>query len=110
MRAGVTGHDVNEAALEVIRSAGFGTSTFNESDPLDKISMVHGTGHGVGLAIHEAPLLVSGGPALLEGDVITIEPGLYCRTIGGIRIEDMVAVTKDGHENFNKLHEGLQWN
>ncbi len=109
VRAGVSGEEVNNATLDVIRAAGYGTSTFLPNDPMDHISMVHGTGHGVGLAIHEAPLLVPGGPQLLAGDVITIEPGLYCRTLGGVRVEDMVVVTDLGYENFNTLHEGLEW-
>jgi Xaa-Pro aminopeptidase len=75
----------------------------------DFTSMTHGTGHGLGLEVHEPPLLDKGGPALLEGDVLTIEPGLYCAAIGGVRVEDMVAVTRDGCRNFNKLHEGLNW-
>lgn len=108
-RAGVTGETVNEATLKVIRDNGFGTTTFGPNDDRSLISMVHGTGHGVGLALHEAPLLVSGGPVLLTGDVITIEPGLYGRTIGGIRVEDMYAVTDDGCDNFNTIPEGLQW-
>ena len=71
--------------------------------------MVHGTGHGVGLDVHEPPLLDFKGPKLVVGDVLTVEPGLYGPAIGGIRIEDMVAVTEDGCENFNTLHEGLDW-
>jgi Xaa-Pro aminopeptidase len=109
-RAGVTGETVNEATLRVMRDDGFGTSTFGPNDDQSLISMVHGTGHGVGLALHEAPLLVSGGPVLLVSDVVTIEPGLYGRTIGGIRVEDMYAVTENGCENFNSIPEGLQWN
>jgi Xaa-Pro aminopeptidase len=108
-RAGVTGQEVNEATLSVVRAAGYGTSTFAEADVADQISMVHGTGHGVGLGLHEAPLLVVGGPPLLVGDVITIEPGLYDRTTGGVRVEDMYAITPEGNENFNTLHEGLDW-
>ena len=49
------------------------------------------------------------GPELLVGDVVTIEPGLYRRDLGGVRVEDMVAVTPDGCENFNRLPEGLHW-
>jgi Xaa-Pro aminopeptidase len=49
------------------------------------------------------------GPALVVGDVLTVEPGLYAIGIGGIRIEDMVAVTDDGCENFNTLYQGLHW-
>jgi Xaa-Pro aminopeptidase len=73
------------------------------------ISMTHGTGHGLGLEVHEPPLLAIGGPELVEGDVVTIEPGLYGKRYGGVRVEDMVVVLKDGCENFNRLHEGLDW-
>ena len=71
--------------------------------------MQHGTGHGVGLDVHEPPLLDVGGPELVAGDALTIEPGLYASPRGGIRIEDMVIVTTDGCENLNSLPEGLEW-
>ena len=74
--------------------------------------MVHRyIGHGIGLDVHEPPLLDLKGPTLVVGDVLTIEPGLYVvDSVGGVRIEDMVAVTEDGCENFNTLHEGnLCW-
>ena len=45
----------------------------------------------------------------MVGDAITVEPGLYCRAIGGVRVEDMVVVTEDGCENLNTLPEGLSW-
>jgi Xaa-Pro aminopeptidase len=69
----------------------------------------HGTGHGIGLEVHEPPLLAMKGPELVVGDVLTVEPGLYALGIGGIRIEDMVAVTATGCENFNTLQESLVW-
>jgi Xaa-Pro aminopeptidase len=69
----------------------------------------HGTGHGIGLEVHEPPLLAMKGPALVAGDVLTVEPGLYALGIGGIRVEDMVAVTATGCENFNTLQESLVW-
>ena len=71
--------------------------------------MTHGTGHGVGLDVHEPPLLDMRGPVLLVGDVVTVEPGLYRRDVGGVRVEDMIAVTPDGCENLNSLPEGLDW-
>jgi Xaa-Pro aminopeptidase len=71
--------------------------------------MTHGTGHGLGLEVHEPPLLAIGGPELVVGDVVTVEPGLYCKAIGGVRLEDLVVVTEHGHTNFNSLYEGLNW-
>ena len=72
-------------------------------------AMTHGTGHGIGLDVHESPLLDLGGPELLLGEALTIEPGLYRRDLGGVRLEDMVVVTADGCINLNSLSEGLTW-
>ena len=58
----------------------------------------HGTGHGVGLDIHESPRIGRSGDILQIGDVVTIEPGLYYPSLGGIRIEDTIAITKQGKE------------
>tara|TARA_B100001059_G_scaffold215509_1_gene233079 strand:- start:407 stop:625 length:219 start_codon:yes stop_codon:yes gene_type:complete len=71
--------------------------------------MVHGTGHGLGLEVHESPLLDFKGPELVAGDALTIEPGLYDARVGGIRIEDLVIVTAEGCDNLNTLPEGLDW-
>jgi Xaa-Pro aminopeptidase len=75
----------------------------------DWCGLVHGTGHGLGLEVHEPPLLAPLGPALVVGDVLTIEPGLYQAGLGGIRVEDMVVVEAAGCRNLNRLHEGLDW-
>ena len=63
----------------------------------------------MGLDVHEPPLLDFKGPELLLGDALTIEPGLYRRDMGGVRVEDMVVVTTDGCINLNELSEGLTW-
>lgn len=69
---------------------------------------IHGTGHGVGLDIHELPWIGNAQNQILEeGNVITIEPGLYYQGIGGVRIEDTVLVTKDGHENLATIRKDL---
>jgi Xaa-Pro aminopeptidase len=109
VRAGVTGEQVHQATIDSMVSSGYsvGLPPANASDAYTAIT--HGTGHGLGLEVHEPPLLAVGGPELLVGDVVTIEPGLYCRAIGGVRIEDIVVVEKDRCQNLNRLQEGLDW-
>ncbi len=109
-RAGVTGEAVHQAVIAKIREPGFQIGLPAESAPDDYCGMVHGTGHGVGLDVHEPPLLDFKGPELVAGDAVTIEPGLYSKAVGGIRIEDMVIVRADGCESLNELPEGLSWN
>jgi Xaa-Pro aminopeptidase len=71
--------------------------------------MVHGTGHGIGLEVHEPPLLDMKGPALGAHEVLTIEPGLYSLQTGGVRSEDMVVVQAQGARNLNGLPDTLSW-
>lgn len=108
-KTGVTGEDVHKAVIAMIQQHGYQVGIPAESEPAEYCGMVHGTGHGVGLEVHESPLLDFKGPALVAGDAITIEPGLYSKAIGGIRLEDMVVVTDNGCDNLNKLPEGLTW-
>jgi len=106
IRAGVTGQSVHEATLGGL--ARYGYRAGQPTEPRVAV-IAHGTGHGIGLEVHEPPLLAMKGPELVAGDVLTVEPGLYAIGIGGIRVEDMVAVTQDGCVNFNTLQEGLDW-
>ena len=108
-KAGVTGESVHEATVQSLGSNGYGTRLPTVNDPDTYCGMTCGTGHGIGLEVHEPPLLDFKGPELLAGDVLTIEPGLYCKAIGAIRLEDMVIVREDGIENLNTLPEGLDW-
>ena len=108
-KAGVTGEEVHLAASQVIVQRGYAMGLPEQHAPDSFCAMTHGTGHGVGLDVHEPPLLDFKGPELVAGDVITVEPGLYRVDLGGVRVEDMIVVTEDGHENLNSLPEGLDW-
>jgi len=89
VRAGVVGSEVDSAVRQVLAAAGC------ESE------FVHGTGHGVGIDIHETPVLGPRCDAVLrEGEVVTVEPGLYRVGVGGVRIEDLVVVGADGCRNL----------
>ncbi len=68
---------------------------------------MHNLGHGVGLQVHELPTVGPAGKILVAGNVITIEPGLYYPGIGGVRLEDIGAVTAYGFDNFTKFPEDL---
>ncbi len=89
---GVSGKRVHQAAVVVLEKAGFKTERREDGFT----GFIHSTGHGVGLAIHEAPSLGGVDCRLREGDVVTVEPGLYYPEHGGIRIEDTVVVTRGG--------------
>jgi Xaa-Pro aminopeptidase len=95
--AGRTGVEVDAVAREVIEQAGYG----------DRFG--HGLGHGVGLEVHEAPRLSARSDDTLAADeTVTIEPGVYIADELGVRIEDLVVVTENGHRNLSSLPKGLQ--
>jgi Xaa-Pro aminopeptidase/Xaa-Pro dipeptidase len=85
VKAGITGKEVDAVARERLTAAGLGEA------------FAHSTGHGVGLEIHEAPRLAAHSTdTLAPGMVVTVEPGVYFPGAGGVRIEDLVAVTTNG--------------
>jgi Xaa-Pro dipeptidase len=94
---GVPCQDVDRAARGAITEAGFGDY------------FRHRTGHGLGMEAHEAPFMREGNKQKLEpGHVFTVEPGVYLRGVGGIRIEDDVLVTADGAESLTTFPRELQ--
>lgn len=107
--AGVTGEAVHRATIQAMLDAGYAFGLPAGNAPLSYCALTHGTGHGIGLDVHEPPLLDIKGPALLAGEALTVEPGLYRRDLGGVRIEDMVIVTEHGCDNLNTLSDGLCW-
>jgi Xaa-Pro aminopeptidase len=72
-----------------------------------KKGFLHSTGHGIGLNVHENPRVGDNDYELKKGNVITIEPGLYEPGVGGVRLEDMVLVLKDGCENLTRFEKRL---
>jgi len=96
VRPGPTGREVDAVARDLIDAAGHGER------------FGHGLGHGVGLDVHEAPRLSKQGEdPLVAGNVVTVEPGVYVPGVVGVRIEDLVAVTDEGHEVLNGLPKVL---
>jgi len=87
VRPGPTGRDVDAVARDIINAAGHAEH------------FGHGLGHGVGLDVHEGPRLATTSTAVLEaGNVVTVEPGVYVPGAVGVRIEDLVVITSDGHD------------
>ena len=107
---GAGGSDVHGETLRVIHEHGFSSGTPPVGAPDSWCAMVHGTGHGLGLDVHEPPLVDRGGLTLVAGDVITIEPGLYCKAVGGVRVEDAYVIEATGARRLGRgLPEGLDW-
>jgi len=96
VRAGPTGREVDAVARDLIAEEGHGEH------------FGHGLGHGVGLEIHEGPRLSrSATDALVAGNVVTVEPGVYVPGRGGVRIEDLVVVTDDGCDVLSATPKAL---
>ncbi|MBC7320800.1 aminopeptidase P family protein [bacterium] len=98
IKPGVPVSEVDRTAREIITKEGFGDN------------FIHSTGHGVGLEIHEYPRLAEGDGALIEkGMVLTVEPGIYIKGFGGVRIEDLVVVTDSGIEVLTRIGKDFEF-
>jgi Xaa-Pro aminopeptidase len=96
IKAGMDGFDADALARDVIEAAGYG-GVFG-----------HGLGHGVGMEVHEAPILSTTSTATLaSGNVVTVEPGIYLPGEGGVRIEDLAVVREDGLELLTSFPKQL---
>ncbi len=89
-KAGMSGHELDKIGRDIIEEAGYGEY------------FMHGTGHALGLEVHENPRVAKGWTKqLLPGHVVTIEPGIYVEGIGGVRIENDIIIREGGCESLN---------
>ncbi len=104
IKHGVQTKKVHNAVCELFDSYGFSTGVQDGRMQ----GFFHSTGHGLGLDIHEEPRLGVGEDILKEGHVVTVEPGLYYKKIGGVRLEDVALVTKKGCVNLTRFPRHLE--
>ena len=104
IRHGALSSDIHGAILERFEKRGFKTGMIDGRMQ----GFFHGTGHGLGLEIHEPPRIAMNDTRLKAGMVVTVEPGLYYAGIGGMRIEDTVLVTRTGIRNLTRFPKFLE--
>lgn len=96
--AGVSGAECYQKVRDFFDEQGFRTDTEG---------FIHSLGHGIGLEVHEQPSLSPVGEELMEGHVVTVEPGLYYRGVGGVRIENLGVVTRGGFNRITNFSTGM---
>ena len=102
IKAGVDGMEIHKAIQALFAKRGYPTEVRKGR----RVGFFHGTGHGLGLEIHEHPRLQKA--TLKERQVLTVEPGLYYPGLGGVRLEDVVVVTKSGHRMLSRFPKRLE--
>ena len=101
IRAGANGRAVHQQVVDVFKARGFETRRTSDGS----VGFFHGTGHGLGLAVHEPPRMTSTVDYILKKDsVVTVEPGLYYPGLGGCRVEDVVQVTSAAPKMLSRYH------
>ena len=100
IRAGVNGRDIHHGVIAEFEQRGYATKHTAKGS----VGFFHGTGHGLGLAVHELPRMSTVDHTLLKDSVVTVEPGLYYPGLGGCRIEDVVQITARGVKQLSDFH------
>jgi len=104
IREGADGQEIHQKILDLFEYRGFRTGkTAGRMQ-----GFFHGTGHGLGLDIHEPPRIAQIRATLQAGHVVTVEPGLYYLGLGGVRLEDVVVVTEKGNRNLTHYPKVLE--
>lgn len=101
---GVNGREVHQSIMRGMESKGYKTERRNGT----MVGFFHGTGHGLGLDVHEPPRVNASEHILKKGEVVTVEPGLYYPGVGAVRIEDLLVVTPAGHQNLTVYPKKLE--
>jgi Xaa-Pro aminopeptidase len=104
IRDGADGQEIHQKILDLFEQRGFRTGKIAGRMQ----GFFHGTGHGLGLDIHEQPRIAQVHAPLRAGHVVTVEPGLYYLGLGGVRLEDVVVVTATGNRNLTRYPKVLE--
>jgi Xaa-Pro aminopeptidase len=104
LRDGAQGRELHAAVGELLTQRGFWTGRRHGRMQ----GFFHGTGHGLGLEIHELPRIGAADSVLRTGNVVTVEPGLYYRGVGGVRLEDVASIGPRGAKNLTRFPKQLE--
>lgn len=104
IKGGVQARKIHESVMDVFEKRGFPTGEERGAP----VGFIHGTGHGLGLDLHEHPRISVRPDRLVEGNVVTVEPGLYYPDVGGVRLEDVVLVEDGGAQKLTRLPQTLE--
>src|SRR5579862_5951169 len=104
LRNGVNAREIHSAIQDLFTNEGYKTARVNGRMQ----GFFHGTGHGLGLEIHERPRVGTVSEVLRTGQVVTVEPGLYYWGVGGVRLEDVAVIQKNGARNLTRCPKVLE--